>query len=216
MKSRRALLTALAAAGALAGCRSEGDIVIEQGVGITALRTACPAVGVPLYLGDLTLFSPAEARTADAMDVTASITNVRSTCDDTTEQVYATVTFEVQAQRRDTAGARRVELPYFSTVVRGGNAVVAKRVGNVVLDFADGAARAQATGVAGAYVNRTEATLPEDIRERITREREAGDEDAAVDPLTQPEVRAALARASFELLVGFQLTEDQLRYNAAR
>ena len=50
----------------------------------------------------------------------------------------------------------------------------------------------------------------------ITRNRRAGDDDAAIDPLTRPEVRAALARASFELLVGFQLTEDQLAYNATR
>lgn len=212
----RVLLIGLAAAGALAGCRSQGDLVIEQGVGITALRSPCPAAGVPLYLGDVTLFSPADARTADAIDLTATITKVRSACDDTTDQVYATASFEVQAQRRDTTGARRVELPYFSTVVRGGNAVVAKRVGTVVLEFADGQARAQGAGTAGAYVERAAATLPGEIRERITRRREAGDEDAAVDPLTQPDVRAALARATFELLVGFQLTEDQLRHNVAR
>lgn len=217
MKSRRALFLALAAAVVgLAGCRSEGDVVIEQGVGITALRTACPAVGVPLYLGDVTLFAPAEARTADAIDVTATITNVRSQCNDAVDPVYASATFEVQAQRRDTAGARRVELPYFSTVVRGGTAVVAKRLGTVVLDFADGQARATGQGVAATYIEREAATLPDDVRRRITRRREAGDEDAAIDPLTQPEVRAALARASFELLVGFQLTDDQLRHNAAR
>ncbi len=216
MNPRHALLMGLGAALALAGCRSEGDIVIEQGVGITALRSACPAVGVPLYLGDVTLFSPEGATTADAIDVTATITNVRGSCNDTGEQVYAEANFDVLAQRRDTSGARRVELPYFSTVMRGGNAVIAKRVGTVVIDFADGAARAQGTGVAGAYIERAEATLPADIRERITRRRRGGDEDAAIDPLTQPEVRAALARATFELLVGFQLTEDQLRQNAAR
>ena len=216
MNPRIALFTGLSAALALAGCRSEGDVVIEQGVGITALRTTCPAVGIPLFLGDVTLFSPAEARTADAIDVTATMTNVRSTCDDSGEQVYATASFEVQAQRRDTAGARRVELPYFSTVVRGGTAVVAKRVGTVTLDFAAGAARAQGTGTAAAYVERAAATLPDDIRERITRKRDPGDEDAAIDPLAQPDVRAALARASFELLVGFQLTQDQLRFNASR
>ncbi len=66
------------------------------------------------------------------------------------------------------------------------------------------------------YVNRAEATLPEDIRERITRRRRAGDQSAAIDPLTEPDVRAAIARATFELLVGFQLTEDQLAYNATR
>jgi len=216
MTSRKMLWMGLAAAATLAGCRSEGDIVVEQGVGITALRTACPAVGVPEYLGDVTLFAPAEARTAEAIDVTAVMTNVRSQCNDGSEQVYATATFDVLAQRRDTSGARSVELPYFSTVVRGGSAVVAKRVGTVRLDFADGAARAQASGVAAAYIERAEATIPDDVRERITRRRRAGDEDAAVDPLTQPEIRTALARATFELLVGFNLTEDQLRYNATR
>ena len=75
MNARQALLAAIAAATALAGCRSEGDIVVEQGVGITALRSVCPAVGVPDFTGDVALFAPEDARTADALDVTASITN---------------------------------------------------------------------------------------------------------------------------------------------
>ena len=153
MHFRTALLVVSAAA-LLAGCQKAGDIVIEQGVGITALRSVCPAVGVPDYTGDVTLFTPADARTLDALDVTASLTNVRSECNDTGEQVYATATFDVLAQRRDTRGARTVELPYFSTVVRGGTAVVAKRVGTVTLQFADGQERAQARGTAGAYVSR--------------------------------------------------------------
>ena len=215
MKFRTAAVVALAAA-ALAGCRSEGDLVVQQGVGITALRSVCPAVGIPDYTGDVTLFSPANARTADAIDVTAAMTNVRSTCDDSGERVYAVANFDVVAQRRNTQGARTVELPYFSTVVRGGNAVVAKRVGTVTIQFADGQARAQASGAAGAYNDRAEATLPADVRERITRKREAGEAEAAVDPLSEPAVRAAIARASFELLVGFQLNQDQLAYNATR
>jgi len=216
MIPRKALIAVIASAAALAGCKSQGDIVIEQGVGITALRSVCPAVGVPDYLGDVTLFNPADARTADAIDVSASITNVRSQCDDSGDQVYSNATFDVVAQRRDTQGARTVELPYFSTVVRGSTAVIAKRVGTVTLQFADGQARAQASGTAGAYVDRAAATLPGDIRDRITRKRRSGEQDAAVDPLAQPDVRAAVARASFELLVGFQLTEDQLAYNATR
>ena len=215
MNARIALIAALAAAG-LAGCRSAGDIVVQQGVGITALRTVCPAVGVPDFLGDVTLFSPADARTADALDVTAAITNVRSTCNDSGEQVYTTATFDVVAMRRDTQGARTVELPYFSTVLRGNTSVVAKRVGKVQLNFADGQARAQAQGSAAAYVDRAAATLPPDIRARITEERKAGDASAAVDPLSVPEVRTAIARATFDLLVGFELTEDQLKYNATR
>ena len=215
MHFRTALLVVSAAA-TLAGCQKAGDLVIEQGVGITALRSVCPAVGVPDFTGDVTLFNPADGRTLDALDVTASLTNVRSQCDDTGEQVYATASFDVLAQRRDVRGARTVELPYFSTVVRGGNAVISKRVGTVTLQFADGQERAQAHGTGGAYIDRSAATLPEDVRQRITARRRAGEEEAATDPLNDPEVRAALASASFELLVGFQLTEDQLAYNATR
>jgi len=216
MNARIAILAAVAGLTALGGCRGEGDIVVEQGVGITALRSVCPAVGVPDYTGDVTLFSPADARTADAIDVTAAITNVRSTCDETGEQVYSTATFDVIATRTNTAGPRTVSIPYYSTVLRGGTSVVAKRVNNVEITFAPGQSRAQASGTAGAYINRAEATLPADIRERITRRRRAGDQSAAIDPLTEPDVRAAVARATFELLVGFQLTEDQLAYNATR
>ena len=216
MKFRTALLAATASAAALAGCAREGDIVVEQGVGITALRSVCPAVGVPDFTGNVTLFNPAGARTADAIDVTASLTNVRSQCDDSGAEVFSSATFDVLAQRRDTRGARTVTLPYYSTVVRGGNAVIAKRLGSITLNFADGQDRTWASGTAGAVINREAATLPADIRERITRRRRSGDEEAAVDPLAQPDVRAALARASFELLIGFQLSDDQLAYNATR
>jgi hypothetical protein len=216
MKFRTALLAAAVSAAALAGCNRPGDLVIEQGVGITALRSVCPAVGVPDFTGNVTLFNPAGARTADAIDVVASLTNVRSQCDDSGDEVYTTATFDVLAQRRDARGARTVTLPYYSTVVRGGTAVIAKRLGTVTLNFADGQDRTYASGTAGAVVNREAATLPADIRERITRRRRSGEEEAAVDPLAQPEVRAALARATFELLIGFQLNDDQLAYNATR
>jgi hypothetical protein len=216
MTARKALFAATVAAAALAGCAKEGDIVVEQGVGITALRSVCPAVGVPDFTGNVTLFNPADARTSDAIDVTAALTNVRSQCNDTGAEVFSTATFDVLAQRRDTRGARTVTLPYYSTVVRGCSAVVAKRVGSVTLNFADGQDRAVASGTAGAVVSREAATLPEDIRRRITQRRRAGQAEAAVDPLTQPDVRAALARASFELLIGFQLSDDQLAYNATR
>ncbi|OYW45547.1 MAG: hypothetical protein B7Z08_07450 [Sphingomonadales bacterium 32-68-7] len=213
MTARKVLLAATVMT-ALAGCQTQGEIVVDSGVGISALRSLCPSVGVPDFTGNVTLFTPAEARTADALDVTATITNLRSQCNETGAQVYTAATFDVIAQRRDTRGARRVELPYFSTVVRGGNVVVAKRLGTVTLDFADGAERAQARGTAAAYVDRAAATLPDDIRERITRRRRAGEEAAAVDPLSVPEVREAVARATFELLVGFQLSEEQLGFNA--
>lgn len=216
MKSRIRLFSVIALAAALAGCGREGELVVDQGVGITAVLDSCPAVGIPDYTGDVTLFRTAGDVSAANLDVVASITNLRHTCDDTSDRIYTNATFDVLARRLDTRGSRTVTLPYYATVMRGGTAVVSKRLGSVTLNFADGQERAQASAQAGAFVDRAEASLPADIRERITRRRRAGDPDAALDPLADPQVRAAIQRTSFELLVGFQLTEDQLAYNATR
>jgi hypothetical protein len=89
-------------------------------------------------------------------------------------------------------------------------------LGTIRLTFADGQTRAQTRGTATGIVNRAAATLPPEIEERLTRKRKAGDADAAVDPLANPDVRAAVQKASFELLIGFQLSEAQLQYNATR
>lgn len=209
-------LTAIATLSLLAtaGCSRTGDI--DPSGGITAVRTVCPSVGVPAATGDITLFSPETARTQDAIDVVALITNVRSTCTDAGDPIASSITFDVQARRTRTDEARAVTLPYFSVVTQGGTAVVAKRVGQVTVNFAAGQARAQASGTASAYITRSAATLPADIREQITRKRKAGDADAALDPLANPTVRQAVQRATFEALVGFQLTDEQLRYNATR
>ncbi len=216
MTARFRLISALAVAAVLAGCKTTGDIVVDEGVGIQAVRTACPAVGIPDYTGDITLFRVPGDTSAANIDVVATMTNLRSQCNDSGEKVFTNVTFEVQARRTDTRGARQVTIPYFVTVLRGGKAVVTKRVGQVTLNFADGQERAQASGQGSAYVDKAEASLPPEIRERITRRRRAGEEEAAVDPLSQPEVKAAIARATFEVLVGFQLSQDQLTFNATR
>ncbi len=216
MTARSRLITALVLATALAGCRSAGDIVVDQGVGITAIRSACPAVGVADFTGDMTTFRLPGDTSAANIDVVGALTNVRSQCNDTGDKVYSSVTFDVLARRSDARGARTVTLPYFVTVLRGGNAVIAKRIGSVTLQFADGQERVSASGKGGATIDKAEATLPAEIRDRLTRRRKAGDEDAAVDPLAQPEVKAAVARATFEVLVGFQLDQNQLTYNATR
>lgn len=216
MTARFRLISAFALAAALAGCKSTGDIVIDEGVGIQSVRSACPAVGIPDFTGDMTVFRSAGDTSAANIDLVAAMTNVRSQCNDSGDKVYTSVTFDVQARRTDTRGARTVTVPYFVTVLRGGRAVVTKRVGQVTLTFADGQERAQASGSGSAYVDKAEASLPPEIRDRITRRRKAGEEDAAIDPLAQPEVKAAIARATFEVLVGFQLTQDQLTYNATR
>lgn len=217
--SRLALIGVPLLALALSACaKNKGELVVDDGVGVTALRSACPAVGIPDFTGDVTLFSAPDRTDAAAIDVTAAMTNLRSECSDKTdgEKIYTSASFDVLATRTDTRGSRRVELPYFSSVIRAGNTIVAKRVGMVTIDFADGQARATGHGAAGSYVDRTEATLSREVKAKLGRKRKAGDFDAAVDPLAQPEVRSAISRASFELLVGFALDNKQLAYNVTR
>ena len=210
------LFAAAGLALALGGCSSEGDLDLSSGVGVNVVRSGCPIVGVPEGLGDITTFRTAGSQNFSDLDVVADITNVRGSCNDSAGKIYSQVDFDVQARRYDTRAARQVTLPYFSVVTQGGSAVVAKRVGDVTINFAAGQERASARASATAYVDAAAASLPDDIRQRITRPRKAGDADAAIDPLAQPDVRAAIARATFEHLVGFQLSEDQLRYNVTR
>jgi len=65
-------------------------------------------------------------------------------------------------------------------------------------------------------VNRAAATLPANVTEILTRPRKAGEAEAAIDPLADPAVQKAVANATFEQLVGFQLSQDQIKYNATR
>jgi len=197
----------------LLGCAREGDI---QQTGILTSYTACPPVAIIAPAGDVTFFNPADSRDARAIDVVAHITNVRSTCTEAGENIVTQATFEVQGQRRDNRGERDVIVPYFATVVQGNGNIVAKRVRQASLHFADGQYRASTAGSASSRLLRSAATLPEDIRRQITRERRAGDPNAAVDPMADPAVRTAVERARFELLLGFELTPEQLRYNATR
>ncbi|WP_375428487.1 hypothetical protein [uncultured Sphingomonas sp.] len=211
---KTSLTLALLSALPLAACARTGEI--DATGGISAVRSVCPAVGVAAGTGDITVFDPPASRDQSAIDVSATLTNLRSTCNDAGEQIATTLTFDVLARRARGDGARQVVLPYYIAVVRGGSAVTAKRIGRVAVDFAAGQTRAMGRAQATSYVSRAAATLPPAIRQQLTRRRKAGDEDAAVDPLTQPEIRQAVLSASFEALVGFQLTAEQLRYNATR
>ena len=197
----------------LSACSRTGEI--EDG-GVYITRSACPQIGIPAATGDITLFNPPQSRDAAAIDVTATITNLFNNCNETGDRVMSNAAFDVVAVRRDAGPARQVVLPYFSVAVQGGSEVVAKRIGQVVLNFPAGSQRAQARGQAVIWVSRAAATLPADVRQILNRKRKAGEAEAAVDPLSDSAVRAAVARATFEHLIGFQMTPEMLRYNATR
>lgn len=216
MKIAALALSTCIAAALLAGCSNDGELDISSGVGVNVTRSGCPAVAVPDGTGDMTIFNPASSQDASAIDVVATITNVRPTCNEGGEKIYSQASFDVQARRNDARGSRTVTVPYFTAVVQGGSAVIAKRLGQVTLQFADGQQRASASGQASSYIDGASARLPADIVAKITKKRKPGDADAALDPLADPEVRAAVVRSSFEMLIGFQLTEEQLKYNVTR
>lgn len=202
-------LVALAAL-ALAGCERNPLLV---------KRSACPAVAVAAYAGDATLFRPGTPVTAfDAanVDVVATITNVREECVETEEQFVTRITYDVVARRSDAGAARQVVLPVFAAVVQAGNVINAKQISNVAVDFAAGQDRAAGRGEATASVSRRASAVPREIMDRINRERRPGQIDAATDPMADPEVRAALRAASFEVLIGFQLDDRALAYNVAK
>jgi hypothetical protein len=184
--------------------------------GFYTVRSACPQVAIPAATGDITLFDPATSTDASAIDVEATITNVRAKCQDSGTDVISTATFDVVATRRSPTQARQVVLPFFDVVVQAGQNVVAKRVGAVALNFPAGSIRAQTSGQATARISRSAATLPETVRAILTKPRKVGDPDAAIDPMSDPAIRTAVANASFSHLVGFELTQDQLKYNATR
>ena len=209
-------LAALAAVILLSACRHTGDITAENGGGIYAVRSACPIAGVPAGTGDITLFNPPESTDSRAIDVTAAMTDVRATCQDAGNDVVSTATFTIVALRRDPGPARQVVLPYFDVALQAGSNVVAKRVGQAVINFAPGDIHGWTRVQAIVRVNRGAATLPANVRDILTRPRKAGEAEAAIDPLADPAARTAVANATFEHLIGFQLTQDQLKYNATR
>lgn len=188
----------------------------EAGIGLMVNRTACPAVATPVHTNEVTLFNPRSSREASAIEATAVITNLRGNCSDAGENIQTVASFEVRARRTNANGARQIVLPYYATVLRGGNQIVSKEIGRVGLNFADGEYRATTTGQATVNISRAAATLPPEIVERLTRRRRPGDPDAALDPMAAPDVRTAVNNATFEVLVGFQLEPDQLEYNATR
>jgi hypothetical protein len=202
----RAGMAPLALALLLAGCERNPLIVS---------RSACPAVAVAAHVGDVTLFRSAGTDAAD-IDAVATITNVREECSETADQFVTRVTFDVVTRRTDAAQARQISLPVFAAVVQAGNVINAKEITNVGVNFAAGQARGIGQATITAAVSRRAASVSSEIMARINRNRKPGDIDAATDPMADPEVRAAMRSASFEVLLGFQIDERALAYNVAK
>ncbi|RVT91018.1 hypothetical protein [Sphingomonas crocodyli] len=214
LKTQAILLAAIAPMVFLAGCKSGMDF--DETGGVKIARSACPAVAIATYTGDITTFTSPAQRTVGAIDVSASIANLQTSCTGESDPIGVTANFDVLATRAAPGPARQVTLPWFATLIRAGNDIQSKQTGQVVVTFADGATRGTGHASVTGSVSRALATLPPEVLQRITRKRKVGDADAALDPLTDPTIRDAVLKANFEMLVGFQLSEEQLAYNATR
>ena len=203
----RAVIIVAALGLAAAGCQRNPLIV---------KRSPCPAVAVPTYLGDATIFAPGGAADARNIDVTATLTNLRDTCLENGDRLTTDISFDVVARRAEPGPARTLTLPVFATIVQGGNLVVSKQMMPVTVTFAQGQTRATASSGVRTNVAQSATALPPEIQAKVQRKRKASDPDAAVDPLADPEVRAALRAASFEVLIGFQLDDAGLAYNVTK
>jgi hypothetical protein len=200
-------VSAALAALLLAACSRDTTIV---------KRSLCPAVSVAQYAGDVTRFDPPAQRDSGAIALTATVTDLRGACVEGSPEIATRITFDVVAQRRDRAAAQTVTLPVFVAVTRGGDIVVTKQVVNVALAFPAGQTRAIGRGSAATAIARQSVALPTNINRLITRVRKPGETDAATDPLAEPKVKDAVRQASFEVLVGFELTPEELAYNATK
>ena len=81
-------LTIFIVAATLVGCSRDGELDVAAGVGVNVTRSGCPTVAVPDGTGDITIFNPANSTDADAIDVVATITNIRPVCDESVEKIF--------------------------------------------------------------------------------------------------------------------------------
>ncbi len=142
--------------------------------------TRCPAVAIMGYTGDITLFE-GEGRDRTDVAYTALMSNVKSTCSQGTD-VEGKVSFMVSAMKGPAAQGDTVTIPYFVTVIRDNNLVVAKKIYNLTLTFGPDSLRAQSMETISSYI---------------------------------PEIEQA-RRYDYELLVGFQLSDNEVVYNLLR
>ena len=131
--------------------------------------------------------------------------------------MVSTVTFTVTGLRRDAGPARQVVLPYFDVALRGGTNIAAKQIGDVASQLPG---RQPACDDAGAgkhprqsRVGDASGQRPGDPHSSAQGGRARRGDRSAV---RAGRARAPSPAATFEHLVGFQLTRDQLKYNATR
>ncbi len=174
----------------LVGCASGNPLEVR--------RTSCPALSVPTHTGTLTRFSQAGRFDAQDVQLVATISGLNDNCTENDSGVNSVVSFNITVSRPDKGPAQSVQLPYFITVVKDGETIIAKQIYDASLNFADGA-------MAGTINQAVTVKTPDVPLPPMPKKNTEIDEFA---PPPKP--------AMYEILVGFQLSEADAVYNISK
>jgi hypothetical protein len=174
----------------LAACSSANPLEVR--------RTSCPAIAVPKHTGTLTRFSQAGRFDAQDVVLVASLGQLDANCVETDAGVRTALSFNIVATRPAKGPAEAAQIPYFITVVKDGETLVAKQVYGASLSFADGASSASLSQV----VTVATPTIPLPPKPKKNNE---------IDEFAPPPKPAI-----YELLVGFQLSDSDVVYNITK
>lgn len=157
-------------------------------------RTSCPAVAVVKHTGTLTRFNPGAEANADQIQLNASIGGLSRQCTERGGTVTTTLSYQITVTRPAKGPALSVAVPVFQVVMRDGSTLLAKDVSTVMLVFPEGVDRIQ-----------------------VSQSLQASTPPLPPPPKPDPDnPDAPPPRGTYEVLVGFQLTEAEAAYNAAK
>jgi hypothetical protein len=174
----------------LAACGSGNPLEVR--------RTSCPAVAVPKHTGTITRFAQAGRYDTQDVQLVAAIGQLDANCEETDSGVRTALSFNIVATRPAKGPAAAAQLPYFITVVKDGETLIAKQVYGASINFAEGATSANLPQVV------TIATPKIPLPPRPKKNNE-------IDEFAPPPKPAL-----YELLVGFQLSDSEVVYNITK
>jgi hypothetical protein len=181
---------------ALGGCASTNPLLVT--------RTSCPAVAIVKYANALTSFRAGAGMDQSDVDFTAQISNVSVNCrngqGDTAAQTD--VSFDIGVQRGNADAASQAMLPYFVSVIQDGTTILSKTTYLAQIDFASKSGRTSSRQTFKAST--PGVPLPP------VQKKKRGDSDVLLDP------DSASKAAKYEILIGFQLTDDQALFNISK
>jgi hypothetical protein len=193
---RATIFLAVLFAGTLSACKSDNPFLIT--------RTSCPAVAVVKYTNNYAQFAPGSNFSASGLELSAQMGDVTVSCLEGKGGAPVTqVNFEVSAARASASSASQQVIPYFVTIIEDGQTILSKNVYGAPLQFADGALRSavrQSFSASTPFVPLPPAPEKKKRKEQF--------QEFAED--SRPKA------ARYEILIGFQLTEQQAAYNVQR